>query len=215
MDVNHYAKILWEYHLMQHKIEEADCIIVLGSMDTRVAVKGAELYLKGLAPVIVFSGGLGRLTKGVWDKPEGEVFADIAKDIGVPGDKIIIESESTNTGENIIYTKEKLFERKLIPEKIIAVHKPYMERRTYASISKLWPEVKVMVTSPDLTYKEYCKDPPEGLTGDEIINIIVGDLDRIRKYPEKGYQIYQEIPPEVLSAFEKLVELGYTKYLVR
>ena len=49
---------------------------------------------------------------------------------------------------------------------------------------------------------------------DEVINILVGDLHRIRVYPEKGFQIPQEIPEEVWSAFESLVAAGYDKRLV-
>jgi hypothetical protein len=43
---------------------------------------------------------------------------------------------------------------------------------------------------------------------------MVGDLQRIRVYPARGYQIAQEIPDEVWGAFEELVRAGYDKYLV-
>ena len=44
---------------------------------------------------------------------------------------------------------------------------------------------------------------------------MVGDLQRIQVYPEKGFQIFQEIPDEVLEAYQKLVKLGYTKHLLK
>ena len=43
---------------------------------------------------------------------------------------------------------------------------------------------------------------------------MVGDLQRIRVYAERGFQIPQEIPANVWSAYEKLVALGYTAHLV-
>lgn len=43
------AKQLWDYHHVNHVIEKSDCILVLGSHDTRVADRGAELYLQGFA----------------------------------------------------------------------------------------------------------------------------------------------------------------------
>ena len=43
--------------------EPSDLILVLGSHDTRVAERGAELFLNNYAPLILFSGGLGNLTK--------------------------------------------------------------------------------------------------------------------------------------------------------
>jgi hypothetical protein len=44
---------------------------------------------------------------------------------------------------------------------------------------------------------------------------MVGDLERIKLYPEKGFQIYQEIPEDVWAAFEELVNAGYTRHLVK
>jgi hypothetical protein len=52
------------------------------------------------------------------------------------------------------------------------------------------------------------------LTSDDVVGITVGDLQRIRVYATKGYQIAQEIPDDVWQAFEELVRAGYVKYLV-
>jgi hypothetical protein len=43
---------------------------------------------------------------------------------------------------------------------------------------------------------------------------MVGDLQRIRLYPEKGYQIFQEIPDDVWAAYEELVAAGYDRHLI-
>jgi hypothetical protein len=42
---------------------------------------------------------------------------------------------------------------------------------------------------------------------------MVGDLQRIKLYPAKGFQIYQDIPADVWAAFEELVEAGYNQRL--
>ena len=99
------AKKLWNYHHVNHSVEESDCILVLGSHDLRVAERGAELYLQGLAPLVIFSGGLGSLTKEIWHEPEANKFAKTAVAMGVPPDAILIENKSTNTGENILLTQ--------------------------------------------------------------------------------------------------------------
>src|SRR5688572_19566512 len=99
------AQILWDYHHVNNTLEKADCILVLGSHDTRVAERGAELFLEGWAPLLIFSGGLGRLTDGVWTETEAEKFSAIAIDKGVPAQAILIENRSTNTGENIVFTQ--------------------------------------------------------------------------------------------------------------
>ena len=107
------AKILWDYHQLNQKLEKTDCILVLGSHDLRVAERGAELYLLNWAPIIIFSGGLGNFTKEIWDEAEADKFAAIAMKMGVPRDKIIIENKSTNTGENIQFTKKILKDKGL------------------------------------------------------------------------------------------------------
>lgn len=43
---------------------------------------------------------------------------------------------------------------------------------------------------------------------------MVGDLQRIKEYPAKGFQIPQEIPDNVWSAYEKLGCVGYTSHLI-
>ena len=43
---------------------------------------------------------------------------------------------------------------------------------------------------------------------------MVGDLQRIRVYAERGFQIPQEIPDEVWAAYEELVHAGYDSRLV-
>ncbi len=212
MDIISAAKLIWDYHHMNHKLEKADCIVVLGSHDTRVAERGAEVFLQGLAPIIVFSGYLGALTLGSWERPEAEVFAEIAMKRGVPQDNILIENKSTNTGENFLFTKELLFKDGILPEKIIAVQKPYMERRTYATCKKVWPEVEVLVTSPEYTFETY---PNHEITLDKVINIMVGDLQRILVYPKMGFQIPQTVPEEVLEAYKFLVNAGYTSRLIK
>jgi uncharacterized SAM-binding protein YcdF (DUF218 family) len=206
------AQKIWDYHQLNHVVEKADCIMVLGSHDLRVAQRGAELFLKGLAPLIVFSGGLGNLTKDIWTKPEADQFAETAIKMGVPQEKILIENKSTNTGENIIFTKNILAAKGIDPAKFILVQKPYMERRTYATFKKLWPEKEITVTSPRISFADY---PNREISEDDVINIMVGDLQRLKIYPEKGFQIFQEIPEEIWEAYEQLVSAGYTKHLVK
>ncbi len=197
---------------MNQALRKSDCILVLGSHDIRVAKRGAELYLGNWAPLLIFSGGLGNLTKGVWEEPEAEKFAAVAIKMGVPRSSILVENKSTNTGGNILFTQQLLNEKKLNPEKFIVVQKPYMERRSYATFKKYWPDKKLIVTSPQIPFEKYSTD---GIPLDKVINIMVGDLQRIRIYPEKGFQIFQEIPDDVRQAYKKLIKLGYSKHLIQ
>ena len=210
------AEKIWQYHHLGHELARADVILVLCSHDVAVAARGAELYLEGWAPLLVFSGGLGGITKQLWTEPEAVRFARIAVDMGVPPASILTETQSTNTGENVRFTRQLLADRRLDPRMFIVVQKPYMERRSYATFKKFWPEKDLVVTSPQVSFDEYLERySNEALSRDDVIGIMVGDLQRIRLYPAKGFQIPQEIPGDVWSAFEELVKAGYSKYLVR
>jgi uncharacterized SAM-binding protein YcdF (DUF218 family) len=207
---------LWDYHQLHHTLAKADAIMVLCSYDLSVAERGAQLFLEGWAPLLIFSGGLGAITKHLWSVPEADQFAAIAMQKGVPAEKIVIENRSTNTGENVRFTRELLAEKGLDPRKFILVQKPYMERRAFATFMKVWPDQEVVVTSPRVPFDEYlARYSNDALTPDEVIAIMVGDLQRIRLYPAMGFQIEQEIPGDVWSAFEELVQAGYDKHLVR
>src|SRR5688572_17908253 len=210
------AEKIWHYHLMNHQLIQADVILVLCSHDTRVAERGAELFHEGWAPLVIFSGGLGTITKDIWDEPEADQFAKVAIGLGVPKDKILVENRSSNTGENIVFTRQLLADKEIDPQKFILVQKPYMERRSFATFKKLWPEKEVVVTSPQVSFDEYLDHyANKDLSRDEVISIMVGDLHRIKLYPEKGFQIQQEIPDDVWAAYEVLVQAGYNHRLVR
>jgi uncharacterized SAM-binding protein YcdF (DUF218 family) len=177
-----------------------------------VAERASDLYNKGWAPVVIMSGGLGNFTKETWTESEADKFAAIAIEKGVPADKILIENKSTNTGENILFTQRLLAENEIYPDSFMLVQKPYMERRAYATFKKHWPEKKLLVTSPQISFNKY---PTPEISIEKVINIMTGDLQRIKVYPQKGFQIYQEIPAEVWNAYKQLIDAGYDKHLIK
>ena len=212
---NALAEKLWHYHRLNHPVGSADAILVLCSHDTRVAERGAELFLEGRAPLLIFSGGLGSITHAMWSEPEADTFARVAAGMGVPAESILVENESTNTGENVLFTKRLLAERGLDPGKFILVQKPYMERRSLATFKQFWPGKDAVVTSPQVSFAEYLADYTNpGLTSDDVVSIMVGDLQRIKVYPMRGFQVYQEIPDDVWAVYRELVGLGYDKHLI-
>jgi uncharacterized SAM-binding protein YcdF (DUF218 family) len=218
--IHSLAEKIWRYHQMQHQLEKADAILVLCSHDRKVAERGAELFLGGWAPLLIFSGGFGSITRDIWTKPEADQFAEIAIKMGVPKESLLVENRSTNTGENILFTKQLLAERNVDPQKFILVQKPYMERRAFATFRKIWPEKDVLVTSPQVSFDDYLDSySAKELSADDVISIMVGDLQRLKIYADKIYadkdfQIPQEIPEDVWWAFEELVRVGYDQRLI-
>ena len=206
------AQLLWDYHHMNHEPRPCDCILVLGSHDLRVAERGAELFLNGYAPLLVFSGGLGNFTKETWTSSEADLFAERAIEMGVPDHAILTENKSSNTAENIQFTQKLLQKHGLNPGTFLLVQKPYMERRSFATFKKNWPGKELIVTSPQISFEDY---PNSEIPLEKVINIMVGDLQRIKLYPDRGFQIYQEIPDEVWAACESLISQGFNKHLMK
>jgi uncharacterized SAM-binding protein YcdF (DUF218 family) len=219
-----HLQVVWDFMLVHHTLKKADAIVVLGSFDTNVGVYAAELYLAGWAPVLVCagSGTVNQQTGAYQDfvgSTEAEVFANIAIKMGVPEAAIVVENRSQNTGQNYEFTSALLLERGIdiaTPSAtIIAVQKQFMERRTLATGKVWWPDVDLIVTSPPMAMCDYPASNPAVNKGEHWIHAMVGDLQRIKEYPAKGFQVEQHIPHEVWTSFEWLVAQGYTRSLLK
>ncbi|WP_425666588.1 YdcF family protein [Vibrio tubiashii] len=194
---------LWSYMQLSHTVKKSDCIFVLGSNDIRVAEHAAQLFLEGWAKKLVFSGGVGRLTEGVFESSEAQTFANVARDMGVPADSILIEDKATNTGENVRFTYQLMKQSGEDFKSFILVQKPYMERRTYATFAKQWPASyqHICVTSTKTSFCDYFNDE---IDLDMVVTAMLGDFERIKTYPAKGFQIEQEVPEEVDSSYRAI-----------
>lgn len=198
-----HIETVWQYMQLDHPLEKADCIFVLGSNDPRVAELAIKLYQQGLAPKIIFSGGFGRLTDGIFEHSEADTFAAIARDSGVQSEDIIIENRSTNSGENILFSAQRLDELNLHFERFILVQKPYMERRAYATFLKQWPTPVeyAAVTSTKHRFSDYFNEEIDLFT---VVEAMMGDFERIKSYPAKGFQIEQPVPANVDVAYQAI-----------
>ena len=209
-------QILWDFMHMHQFPEQADVIVGFGCYDEDIPRRCAELWHQGFAPWVCFSGGLGRNTSSLWSKSEAERFAAIAMAAGVPGERILLEDKSTNSAENLLFTPKILAEAGIKAETIIAVHKPYMEKRLWAAMQVYWPDVNAVYTSPNVTVEEHIAHAEAvGMTRKGVIETLVGDVQRMELYAVKGYQAPVQIPAEVRAAFDALVKQGYTGQLAK
>lgn len=203
------ALVLWDYHRLDHDLAPADGILVFGSNDLRVAAHAADLFHRGLAPWILFSGSRGRMTQD-WPETEAEAMARIAREMKVPADAILIENRATNTGENIQYSRELLASHGIALTTAIVVQKPYMERRTIAALDVQWPDASFLASSPPLDFHDYCTAP---LSPEQVTEAMVGDFQRLLDYPPLGFASPQEPGREAVEAFHLLVSAGFTGQL--
>ena len=205
--IDKYAKTLWNYHKLNHKIVHADAILCLGNKEIdRCLERTLELFSKQFSPIIIFSGGVSN--EFTERRKEADLLKEKAINLGIPKEFIFVENESKNTGENMIYTNKLLDKLGIKISTIIIVTKGTMERRVYATFKKVWnnQNIEPIITSPKITYEEY---PNEKISRDELINELVGYTDRMSGYANKGFQIKQEIPLKVVNASESLKNFGY------
>lgn len=209
-EVRSLATILWDYHRLVQEMAKSDVFVVLGSHDRRVAEHAAHLWHEGWAPLLVFSGGRGKVTES-WETSEAQSFADIAESLGVPTSAMLLEEEATNTGENITRTHD-LLDRQGVPvRQAILVAKPYMARRALATATKQWPQPAWLVSTAAMSFDDHAaSDPSERRT----IELMVGDLQRIKVYADQGFQSRMDIPPQVWHAYQLLVTLGFNRYVL-
>lgn len=114
------------------KPEKSDAVMILGCkvhgneasklLKARI-LKGKELYEQGYGEYIIVSGG-----KASGEKiSEAEVMKNILLENGVPKDKILIEDKSTNTAENILFSKV-IINEKNIRNVVIVSNKSHLTR---------------------------------------------------------------------------------------
>ncbi|GHJ01564.1 hypothetical protein TPA0906_34290 [Streptomyces olivaceus] len=205
------TKQIWDYHQMQHQVRPADVAIGLGSHDLGVAAAAADLYHRDLFPTLVFTGGNSPTTKARFPRGEAVHFREHALELGVPDEVILVEPNAANTGQNITLTRDLLAAAGIVPATVMLVSKPYMERRSFATARKLWPDVDIVCASEPLELDDYFKS-----IGDEklVVDMLVGDLQRVIEYPKQGFAIAQDVPEDVHAAYESLIRDGFTSRLI-
>lgn len=52
--------------------------------------------------------------------------------------------------------------------------------------------------------------------GDEklVLDMLVGDLQRVIEYPKLGFAVAQDVPEDVHAAYESLISDGFTSRLI-
>lgn len=194
---------LWQYMQLNHSLTPVDCLLVMCSNDLRVAEHAAKLYQQGLARYVLFSGGEGRFTQGLFEKSEAETFADVAKAAGVPEAAILLETNASNSGENVRFSEQLMRDNGLMFDSFILVQKPFMEQRALATFEKQWlsPYSQVLVSSSAEPFFDYINEEMPLI---EVLEALIADYERIKTYPAKGFQSEQPVPDDVEAAYSDI-----------
>ncbi|MEX6505225.1 YdcF family protein [Jiella sp. M17.18] len=211
-DVLADAERLWNFHRSVEPVAadaRFDAVVGLGSYDEAVAHHAARLCLEGRAPVLLFTGRHGNWTAGRHETTEAERFRAVALADGVPAEAILIEPTATNIGENVSASDRLLIERGC--RSALYVTKPQTQLRLHLTLRRIGRMPRFAVTAPARSLDDALQRFGER----QILNEMVGDLDRVLAYPEMGFQAEIAVPAAVLEAFERLKAKGFRDHLLR
>lgn len=187
----------------------AEAIIGFGVFDLALPRFCAELYVRGMAPQIVFTGGIGGGT-GNLGGPEADVWrAEVRRTHPeIPDAAFILENQSTNTAENIEYTAALLTRN--YPnlafgvgiKSAIIVASPSRLRRVRLSMAKRQPGVHTIRQLPRVDFAaEHALYERQGV---DYFDHLAGEIDRLTTYAVRGWIAAEPMPPEIAAAGEVL-----------
>lgn len=187
-----------------------DVIIGFGVFDLSLPRFCGELFTRGHARHIIFTGGLGAGT-GTLGGPEADVWrAELRRAYPpIPDSAVILENRSTNTGDNLRFTADLL--RREHPAlafgscttSALIVASPSRLRRVQLTLRHLQPSLRVIRTLPlpvDLD-REAALYAANGV---DYLAHLAGELDRIVDYPARGWIATEPLPPPVAVAHRVL-----------
>lgn len=189
--------------------EKAELVLAMGGSDLGVADTAVRAFFERQAEWLICTGGFGKDTTGVLAEPESVLYAKRCIKLGVPESRILIEDQSTNSGENFRFAKALMEKRGIRPRGGIIASKPYMAKRAWATGTRQWPEVTWGVVYQKAELEEYLQQRGEAA---EVLELMVGDLQRLRVYGG-SFQEPVEVPEAVWAAYERLAADGYNRFV--
>ncbi|MBV9080160.1 MAG: YdcF family protein, partial [Elusimicrobia bacterium] len=180
-----------------------DVIMVFGVGNALLAERTAHIYVearrRGLNPRVVFAGGIGRATPPAWvaeGKKEAVALSEafmaeigrIAPALAAQAQAaLIIEDESTNSGQNVLNTLKKFGEEGVTPTSILLVHNPLFQLR---SALATWLRQSGM-NIPTVSFAPYRVDFAR-MTDAQLFaaaEFALGEIHRLRTYPAQGFTV--------------------------
>jgi len=174
-------KKITQYIFLPSKPQKADLAIVFGSRHEEPIYKVFSLYNQKLISKILLSGGNNKKTK----KNEALTMYKKLIKLGVNKKDIILENKSTNSLENVLFSK-KIIKAKIGFEnikKIIAIVKHYHSRRALMTLKKHFPKsVKIFPVS----YQIYGFTKNNWFKKNIGREKVLSELEKIKKYLKRG-----------------------------
>ena len=216
----------------KYGIERVDVLILFGGTIPFGCDVAAAAWKRGLARHLLAVGGIGHTTQSLRDKfqarfpdmdtkdkPEAEMIADyLAQEHHIHD--LLLETKSTNCGNNVTYALAKLKEASIEAKSLIIMQEPSMQRRMAAGFAK---ELGAQSDTLIINYAPYlpCLTAEKGTLRfirqywglwdiNHYVTLLLGDISRLRDDENgygpkgKGFIPHVDIPPEVEKAFHLL-----------
>lgn len=139
------------------------------------------LRQRGMFERLLISGGA---TAGD-ARPEAEVIAERLIQLGMPESILILETQATNTGENVILGRRRVAEVMDLHQvdSVLAIGKVCAMRRYLMTLARHWPEVSVSACAVN-----YFGLPVERWhEHEEFRRRVLSEFDKIPGYLERGF----------------------------
>jgi uncharacterized SAM-binding protein YcdF (DUF218 family) len=219
-------------------VEAVDCLVLVGNAVLHTAERAFEAFAAGLARRLVITGGVGHSTAFLRqalashprycavDAPglsEAELLATLAiAHFGIDAAALLLETRSTNCGENAVLTRALLEASGPPPRTLLLVQDPTMQRRTDASFRRAYQgaPAPLLLNHPTFVPRLVLQggvarlDRPEraGLWPVErLAALVMGEVPRLRDDAQgygprgRGFITHVEIPAEVEAAHARLL----------
>ena len=211
--------------------EQADVMVLFGGSILAGGDVFADAMRAGVAKTYAVVGGAGHTTQTLRDTVHA-AFPDIETD-GLPEAEVyrrwlehvyglrpdLLETESTNCGNNITYLLA-LLQKKHIPcDTVILTQDASMQRRMDAGLRLAAPDTRIVnfaAYRAEYTVREgrlTTVSPIRGMwTPERYAELLLGEIPRLRDDEAgygprgKGFIAHVDIPEEVLRAYETLCE---------
>lgn len=179
---------LWDHLVVDDELKPSDAIFCFGSRSPSVPAVAAELYRRGVAPLVLVTGG-----GQVEGRCEAMAYAEDLLGRGVPADAIVIEPRARHTRENVDLGLAALRSAGDV-RRLVAVSWALGMRRALATFARYRPDLCVFASParPDARLRW-------DATPDNIQDAL-GEWDRLERYAALGDIEPQPRPREVVEA---------------
>lgn len=213
-----------------------DVLVLLGNSVVAVAERAFTLFQGSNARTLLIAGGRGHSTNLLeqnlrcdprytsiegGDRSEAELLGQMAMMFGIAPEHILLETASSNCGENALFALRLLQEKGVQAESVLLLQDPTMQRRIDATFRKVWrdagqatrfindptwvPGLSVLDGALAFTRPVACSWPV-----DRFVSLVMGEIPRLRDDEAgygrigKGLIEHVDIPDSVLAAHARL-----------